>query len=79
MKEKGEKGTGNGCRMEKQGSIVGWFAVGAGLGVHFFEFALEVFILTLKFHDLLLEVCHNFIKLTELVQNHWSRSVKGDL
>ena len=66
MKEKGENGTGNGCR-------------GAGLGVHFFEFALEVFILTLKFHDLLLEVCHNFIKLAELVQNHWSRSVKGDL
>ena len=53
--------------MEKQGSIVGWFAVGAGLGVHFFEFALEIFILTFKFHDLLLEVRHNFIKLAELI------------
>lgn len=48
-------------------SIVGRFAVGAGLGVHFLELALEVFVLAFETHDLVLEVCDYFIKLAELV------------
>ena len=48
-------------------SIVGRFSVGAGFGVQFLQLALEIFILAFKLHDLLLEICNNFIKLAQLV------------
>lgn len=43
------------------------FAVGAGLCVQIFKFALEVFILALQFSDLLLKLCYNVIQLVQLV------------